>query len=58
MPELKPTAEQMQIVEAARRGANLVIQAGAGTGKTSTLKMVAGARRDQSLSVRGGIWRG
>ncbi len=51
MPELKPTAEQLQIVEAARRGANLVIQAGAGTGKTSTLKMVARARRDRSLYI-------
>lgn len=51
MPELNPTDEQVQIVDAARRGINLVIQAGAGTGKTSTLKMVAGARRDRALYV-------
>lgn len=39
--ELKPTDEQTQIVDAVRRGRNVVIQAGAGTGKTSTLKMAA-----------------
>lgn len=40
---MKPTAEQAAIVEAARSQKDLVIQAGAGTGKTSTLKMVARA---------------
>jgi hypothetical protein len=41
MSAYQPTPEQAQIIDAARNGANLVIQAGAGTGKTSTLKMVA-----------------
>lgn len=41
MAKLKPTDEQVNIVDAAKTGANLVIQAGAGTGKTSTLKLVA-----------------
>jgi hypothetical protein len=40
---LTPTQEQQAIIEAARTGRHLVIQAGAGTGKTSTLKMVAAA---------------
>lgn len=43
MAKLNPTREQAAIVSAARSGANLVIQAGAGTGKTNTLKMVAHA---------------
>src|SRR6516225_8095891 len=37
----KPTAEQQAIIDAAISGGNLVIQAGAGTGKTSTLEMIA-----------------
>jgi superfamily I DNA/RNA helicase len=36
-----PTGEQQAIIDACRAGGNLVIEAGAGTGKTSTLKMVA-----------------
>ncbi|XTZ18162.1 UvrD-helicase domain-containing protein [Micromonospora echinospora] len=36
-----PTDEQAAIVEAARTGDDLTIEAGAGTGKTSTLKMLA-----------------
>lgn len=39
--DLKATSEQLAIIDAARRRKDLVIQAGAGTGKTSTLKMVA-----------------
>jgi hypothetical protein len=39
-----PTSEQQDIIDACLTGANLVIEAGAGTGKTSTLKMVAGAQ--------------
>ena len=39
----KPTAEQQAIIDAAISGGNLVIQAGAGTGKTSTLEMIAEA---------------
>lgn len=38
---MTPTQEQTQIVKAARTGKNLRIQAYAGTGKTSTLVMVA-----------------
>jgi hypothetical protein len=37
----KPTAEQAEIVYAFGLGGHLVIEAGAGTGKTSTLKMLA-----------------
>lgn len=39
----KPTAEQEKIIAAAQTGGSLVIEAGAGTGKTSTLRMVAEA---------------
>lgn len=38
-----PTAEQSAIVKAFGTGRNLAIEAGAGTGKTSTLKMLAAA---------------
>jgi hypothetical protein len=38
---LTPTAEQQAIIDAFRTGDNLVIEAGAGTGKTSTLKLLA-----------------
>lgn len=38
-----PTAEQRAILDAFTAGSNLVIQAGAGTGKTTTLKMLANA---------------
>lgn len=38
-----PTAEQQAIVDAALTGDSLVIEAGAGTGKTSTLKLIADA---------------
>jgi UvrD-like helicase family protein len=38
---LRPTAEQHAIIEACRTGKNTVIEAGAGTGKTSTLRMIA-----------------
>jgi len=41
---VKPTPEQTAIVDAARSGAHLVIEAGAGTGKTSTLKLLARAK--------------
>ena len=42
-----PTAEQAAIVTAAVTGQNLVIQAGAGTGKTSTLALIAEALSDK-----------
>lgn len=41
MSNRTPTAEQQAIIDAALGGGNLVIQAGAGTGKTSTLEMIA-----------------
>jgi superfamily I DNA/RNA helicase len=40
---LTPTAEQQAIIEAFGTGDNLVIEAGAGSGKTSTLKMLGAA---------------
>jgi hypothetical protein len=36
-----PTGEQKAIIDACQAGGNLVIEAGAGTGKTSTLRLVA-----------------
>jgi hypothetical protein len=47
-----PTAEQAAIVAAFRTGAGLVIEAGAGTGKTSTLKFLAAAKpNDRGLYI-------
>ena len=43
MAQPAPTAEQQEIIAAAIQGGNLVIEAGAGTGKTSTLNMIASA---------------
>jgi superfamily I DNA/RNA helicase len=40
----QPTPEQAAIVDAAAAGNNLVVEAGAGTGKTSTLKLLAAAK--------------
>jgi hypothetical protein len=37
---MTPTDEQQAIIDAYRTGGNLVIEAGAGTGKTTTLKML------------------
>ncbi|SHF70998.1 AAA family ATPase [Streptoalloteichus hindustanus] len=45
MPLRRPTPEQDAAVEAFRRGDDLVLQAGAGTGKTTTLTMLAAASR-------------
>src|SRR5258708_2987255 len=39
-PQLKPTDEQAAIIMAARTGENLVVVAGAGSGKTSPQRMV------------------
>lgn len=36
-----PTAEQLAALDAVRTGGNVVIEAGAGTGKTSTLQLIA-----------------
>lgn len=38
---LKPTGEQQAVIDAARDGKTLTVQAGAGCGKSSTLKEVA-----------------
>jgi hypothetical protein len=40
---VKPTAEQQAIIDAYLAGHHLVIEAGAGTGKTSTLRLLANA---------------
>ncbi|MFD7904377.1 AAA family ATPase [Kitasatospora sp. NPDC059722] len=50
-PGLKPTREQQRILSACRRGKNLVVEAGAGTGKTSTLKMACELLRGRGLYV-------
>ena len=47
-PTLQPTAEQQDILDATTTGDPIAITAGAGTGKTSTLRMIA----DQSPSKR------
>ncbi|MFC3452692.1 UvrD-helicase domain-containing protein [Amycolatopsis speibonae] len=47
MSSRRPTAEQEAAVEAFRRGDDLVLQAGAGTGKTTTLTMLGAASRWQ-----------
>lgn len=48
---MDPTGEQLAVIDAARSGGHLVIQAGAGTGKTSTLQMVAAAQQVPSIYV-------
>ncbi len=47
--EITPTAEQQQILDAFATGESLVIEAGAGTGKTSTLKMIAASTDRKGL---------
>jgi hypothetical protein len=47
MPGRRPTPEQEAAVAAFRRGDHLVLQAGAGTGKTTTLTMLGKATRWQ-----------
>ncbi|MEV7011570.1 UvrD-helicase domain-containing protein [Streptosporangium sp. NPDC051022] len=44
-----PTPEQAAILTAAQTGQDLVIEAGAGTGKTSTLKMIAASTTQRGL---------
>lgn len=54
----RPTDEQQAIIDAAATGADLTIEAGAGTGKTSTLKMLAthaGQRRGVYLAYNKAI---
>jgi superfamily I DNA/RNA helicase len=47
MPKRRPTPEQDAAVDAFRSGHDLVLQAGAGTGKTTTLTMLGSATRWQ-----------
>lgn len=47
LPLHPPTGEQAAILDAASTGQPLVIEAGAGTGKTTTLKMIAGVQNMQ-----------
>jgi superfamily I DNA/RNA helicase len=48
----RPTGEQQAIIDAVQSGADLVIEAGAGTGKTSTLRLVAATQpRQRGLYV-------
>lgn len=45
----KPTPEQAAVIDAAATGEDLTIEAGAGTGKTSTLKMLAAEKRGRGV---------
>ncbi|MGI8753297.1 MAG: UvrD-helicase domain-containing protein [Acidimicrobiales bacterium] len=49
MSALRPTVEQRAILEATATGQTVAISAGAGTGKTSTLRMIADQRPDQRM---------
>ncbi len=49
MTKLKPTDEQQEILDAFEFGGDLVIEAGAGTGKTSTLKLIGQSTRERGL---------
>jgi hypothetical protein len=51
MPGRRPTPEQEAAVAAFRRGDDLVLQAGAGTGKTTTLTMLGNATRWQGRYI-------
>lgn len=44
---LKPTDEQIEIIDAFKAEYDIIIEAGAGTGKSSTLKMLGEAKREQ-----------
>ncbi|GGK10829.1 DNA helicase [Pilimelia anulata] len=48
---LTPTTEQAAVIDACRSGDNAVITAGAGTGKTSTLRMAATLMKGRGLYV-------
>src|SRR4051794_5991868 len=49
--EHRPTSEQHNVVEAALTGENVVIEAGAGTGKTSTLTLVADQLKGRGVYI-------
>jgi Rad3-related DNA helicase len=44
---IPPTGEQLAVIDACAAGTSLVVEAGAGTGKTSTLLMAAIAMDDR-----------
>lgn len=48
---MKPTQEQQAILDAFRTGAGLTIEAGAGSGKTSTLRMLAQGTRKRGIYI-------
>lgn len=48
-PSFPPTAQQQAIIDATLAGQNVAVQALAGTGKTSTLRMVADAVPDKRI---------
>lgn len=49
MGKIRPTDEQQAIIEASRTGHTVAFSAGAGTGKTSTLRLIAEANPDRSM---------
>ncbi|WP_370936216.1 UvrD-helicase domain-containing protein [Amycolatopsis sp. cg13] len=51
MPAARPTPEQEAAADVFRRGGHLVLQAGAGTGKTTTLTMLGAATRRRGRSL-------
>ena len=51
MSEFRPTAEQEQIIEAVATGENVVVTAVAGSGKTSTLRLIG-----ESLAPQQGLY--
>ncbi len=50
MPSFAPTAEQQEIIDAALTGENVTVKALAGTGKTSTLAMIAESMMKSSVA--------
>lgn len=48
---LKPTEEQQDALDLFTTGDNLAIEAGAGTGKTSTLKMIGASSKDKGQYI-------
>lgn len=48
--DFEPTAEQQKAIDLFRKGGHLAIQAGAGTGKSATLKLIAHRYRDKRVA--------
>jgi superfamily I DNA/RNA helicase len=51
MTDYRPTLEQQAVIDACRTGGNLVVEAAAGAGKTSTLRLAAAELRGRILYV-------